>query len=293
MKKGIKFLILAVAFCAGFFGAKMDDLGQKEATEEIAAVESAATAVAFDYSEVPPYDGTHAWYDVNDDVPFLTEEDMAFTGQFYNDLDKLGRTQVAFGCLGRETMPEENEDRGDISSIHPSGWAKAQSWERCHLIAWSLSAENANPGNLITGTHYLNYDSMRPLEEETMQYIYNTGNHVLYMSEPIYKGDELVARGVHMVARSVEDNGDGLSFNVYCFNVTPGAEIDYNTGIVTTGEQAKQDARLYVINKRSKVFHYPSCDGAKEMSKYNREEVTATRSELTSQGYTPCGSCEP
>jgi DNA-entry nuclease len=96
-----------------------------------------------------------------------------------------------------------------------------------------------------------------------------------------------------MVARSVEDNGDGISFNVYCFNVTPGAEIDYNTGIVTTGEQAKQDARLYVINKRSKVFHYPSCDGAKEMSKYNREEVTATRSELTSQGYTPCGSCEP
>jgi len=213
--------------------------------------------------------------------------------EFYNDLDKLGRTQVAFGCLGRETMPEENEDRGDISSVHPSGWAKAQSWERCHLIAWSLSAENANPGNLITGTHYLNYDSMRPLEEETMHYIYNTGNHVLYLSEPIYKGDELVARGVHMVARSVEDNGAGLSFNVYCFNVTPGAEIDYNTGIVTTGEQAAQDARLYVINKRSKVFHYPSCDGAKEMSEHNREEVTATRKELTSQGYTPCGSCEP
>lgn len=213
--------------------------------------------------------------------------------EFYNDLDKHGRTQTAYGCIGRDTMPADGEERGDISSIHPSGWAKAQNWERCHLIAWSLSAENANPGNLITGTHYLNYDSMRPLEEETSHYIWSTGNHVLYMSEPVYKGDELVARGVHMVARSVEDNGAGLSFNVYCFNVTPGAAIDYNTGIATTSEQAAQDARLYVINKRSKVFHYPSCDGAKEMSEHNREEVTATRKELTSQGYTPCGSCEP
>ena len=96
-----------------------------------------------------------------------------------------------------------------------------------------------------------------------------------------------------MVARSVEDNGAGLSFNVYCFNVTPGAEIDYNTGIVTTAEQASQDPRLYVVNTRSGVFHYPSCDGAKEISGKNREEVTATRVELTSQGYTPCGACEP
>ena len=213
--------------------------------------------------------------------------------EYYGELDKLGRCTFAYGCLGEETMPAEGTERGDISRIHPSGWAKAQNWERCHLIAWALSDENANERNLVTGTHYLNHDGMRPLEEEVEHYIWNTGNHVLYMSEPIYKGDELIARGVHMVARSVEDNGKGLSFNVYCFNVTPGAAIDYNGGIVTTEEQASQDARLYVINKRSRVFHYPSCDGAKSMSEHNREEVTATRVELTSQGYTPCGACEP
>ena len=213
--------------------------------------------------------------------------------EYYSPLDGLGRCGVAYGCLGRETMPEEDAERGDISSVHPSGWARGQNWERCHLIAWSLSAENDNEGNLITGTHYLNYEGMRPFEEETSRYIWSTGNHVLYMAEPMYAGDELIARGVHMVGRSVEDNGQGLSFNTYCFNVTPGAEIDYKTGVVTTSEQAAQDARLYVINKRSKVFHYPSCDGAKEISEHNREEVTATRLELTSQGYMPCGACEP
>lgn len=213
--------------------------------------------------------------------------------EYYGSLDNLGRCTYAYGCLGEETMPQNGEERGDISSVHPSGWAKAQNWERAHLIAWALSAENANPSNLITGTHYLNYDGMRPLEEETEHYIWNTGNHVLYMVRPWFRDDELVARGVQMTAWSVEDKGEGISFNVYCFNVTPGAEIDYHTGIVTTEEQATQEARLYVINKRSRVFHYPSCEGAQSMSSYNREEVTATRRELTSQGYTPCGYCEP
>ena len=116
---------------------------------------------------------------------------------------------------------------------------------------------------------------------------------MLYMAKPWFSGDELVARGVQIIARSVEDDGRGISCNVYCFNVTPDASIDYKTGIVTTKEQAAQEPRLYVINKRSRVFHYPSCDGAKSMSPHNREEVTATRVELTSQGYIPCGYCEP
>ena len=213
--------------------------------------------------------------------------------EYYGSLDDLGRCTYAYGLLGEETMPQDGQERGDISSIHPSGWAKAQNWERCHLIAWALSAENANPSNLVTGTHYLNYDGMRPLEEEVEHYIWDTGNHVLYFVKPWFSSDELVCRGVQMTAWSVEDKGEGISFNVYCFNVTPGAEIDYKTGIVTTGEQAAQEARLYVINKRSKVFHYPTCEGAQSMSSYNREEVTATRVELTSQGYTPCGACEP
>ena len=213
--------------------------------------------------------------------------------EYYGKLDDLGRCTYAYGLLGDETMPQEGQERGDISSVHPSGWAKAQNWERCHLIAWALSAENANPSNLVTGTHYLNYDGMRPLEEEVEHYIWDTGNHVLYYVKPWFRDDELVARGVQMTARSVEDKGEGISFNVYCFNVTPGAEIDYKTGIVTTEEQAAQDARVYVINTRSGVFHYPTCDGVKEMSEHNKKTVTATRTELTSQGYTPCGACEP
>ena len=271
-----------------------------------------------DRDDLPKFSGNH-YVEMNGGVPEFPEEVYTRAGlirdgdkwktegnlfgtvdsnkistyEFYNSLDSLGRCRAAYGCIGRETMPEENAERGDISSVHPSGWAKGQGWERCHLIAWSLSAENANEGNLVTGTHYMNYDGMRPFEEETSHYIWSTGNHVLYLSEPLYKGNELVPRGVHMAARSVEDNGAGLSFNVYCFNVTPGADIDYNTGIVTTAEQAAQDARLYVVNTRSKVFHYPSCDGAREISKKNREEVTATRVELTSQGFTPCGACEP
>ena len=190
-------------------------------------------------------------------------------------------------------MPADGTTRGDISRIHPSGWAKAQNWERCHLIAWALSDENDNERNLVTGTHYMNHDGMRPLEEEVEHYIWNTGNHVLYMSRPLFRGNELIARGVQMTAWSCEDQGKGISFNVYCFNVTPGAEINYVNGVVTTEEQASQDARDYVINTRSGVFHYPTCEGAQSIYKKNRREVHTTRKELTDQGYIPCGYCEP
>ena len=266
-------------------------------------------AAAIDAEHLPGYDGHH-YVKVNGNVPEFPDDvykraslkkdgdryktDGKLTPyEYYGSLDGLGRCTCACGCLGEETMPAEGQERGDISSVHPSGWAKAQNWERCHLIAWALSAENDNPSNLITGTHYLNYDGMRPLEEKVEHYIWDTGNHVLYMALPWFSGDELVARGVQLIARSVEDNGAGISFNVYCFNVIPDASIDYNTGIVTTKEQAAQEARLYVINKRSGVFHYPSCEGAQSMSQHNREEVTATRVELTSKGYVPCGLCEP
>ncbi len=271
-----------------------------------------------DAASLPEYNGQH-YVKVNGNVPVFPDDVYERAGlikdrdswktkgnllgtidsnkltpyEYYGSLDTLDRCTYAYGLLGKETMPEEGTERGDISSVHPSGWAKAQNWERCHLIAWALSAENANPSNLITGTHYLNYDGMRPLEEEVEHYIWNTGNHVLYMARPWFSGDELVARGVQMTAWSVEDKGEGISFNVYCFNVTPNAEIDYKTGIVTTEEQAAQDARVYIINTRSGVFHYPTCDGVKEMSEHNKKEVTATRKELTDQGYTPCGYCEP
>ena len=306
-------VVLILICCLCFFAVKYCAVRNKDSSgaerQRSTAVEAgpaasddgAGNVAVIDPDDLPEYDGHH-YVTVNGNVPEFPDDVTAkaydASGrpapyEYYGSLDDQGRCTAAYGCLGEETMPQEGMERGDISLIHPSGWAKAQNWERCHLIAWALSAEDANPCNLMTGTHYLNYDSMRPLEEEVEHYIWNTGNHVLYMVRPWFSGDELVARGVQMTARSVEDGGKGISFNVYCFNVTPNASIDYMTGIVTTEEQAAQEARLYVINKRSRVFHYPSCDGAKSMSPHNREEVTATRVELTSQGYIPCGYCEP
>ena len=317
-------VFLLCLFAVKHFGIRAktaDDTGPQNVSVDAgpeAADTDAGDTAALDAGNLPEYDGHH-YVTVSGNLPefpddvygraslikdgdsyktdgnlFGTVDSRKLTPyEYYGSLDELGRCTCAYGCLGAETMPEEGQERGEISSVHPSGWAKGQSWERCHLIAWALSAENDNPGNLITGTHYLNYDGMRPFEEEVEHYIWDTGNHVLYMAVPWFSGDELVARGVQLTARSVEDNGEGISFNVYCFNVTPNASIDYMTGIVTTEEQAAQEPRLYVINKRSGVFHYPSCEGAQSMSPYNREEVTATRVELTSQGYTPCGYCEP
>ncbi len=299
-----------------------DNAGNQNGEENTSGNElvsdSSGDVAGLDPNALPEYNGSH-YVTVNGNIPAFPEEVYTKAGlvsengkwktegskvgridsnklvpyEFYGELDSLGRCTVAYGCLGEETMPASGVERGDISKIHPSGWARAQNWERCHLIAWALSDENANERNLVTGTHYLNHDGMRPLEEEVEHYIWNTGNHVLYMSKPIFSGKELVPRGVQMTVWSCEDQGKGMAFNVYCFNVTPGAEINYVNGVVTTQEQAGQEARLYVVNTRSGVFHYPSCDGAKSIYKKNRKEVTATRKELTDQGYIPCGYCEP
>lgn len=318
-------LVLLLVAAGRFYFAKKETAQTQQSQQSVSAPAAPASQdgnageiASIDPAALPEYDG-HYFVIVNGNVPefpddvyakaslikdgdkYETEGNLLGTVdsnkltpyEYYGELDDLGRCTVAYGCLGSETMPQEGEERGDISGIHPSGWARGQDWERCHLIAWALGAENANPGNLVTGTHYMNYDGMRPLEELAEHYIWSTGDHVLYMAKPWFSGDELVPRGVQLCMRSVEDNGKGLSMNVYCFNVTPGASIDYTTGIVTTAEQASQAPRLYVINKRSRIFHYPSCEGAQTMSPHNREEVTATRVEMTAQGYTPCGYCEP
>ena len=173
-------------------------------------------------------------------TPVFTDTEMsrATDGAFesYSPLDALGRCGAALACVGRETMPTTK--RGDISEIHPTGWRQRfydfvdqeALYNRCHLIARSLSGEDANAQNLITGTRYMNTQGMLPFEEDTVAYIRKTGNHVLYRATPIFEGDNLVARGVHLEARSVEDEGAGISFNVYCYNVQPGVNIDYATG---------------------------------------------------------------
>lgn len=187
--------------------------------------------------EVPIYNG-QAYVEVNGNVPYFTEDEYV-TESFeqYSELDDLGRCGVAYACLSKETMP--TRERGEIGMIKPSGWQTVKYpeiiedrylYNRCHLIAWCLSGENANEQNLITGTRYMNVDGMLPFEEEVARYLDDSDNHVLYRATPVFEGNNLVASGVLLEAYSVEDNGEGICFCVYCFNVQPGIEIDYRTG---------------------------------------------------------------
>lgn len=156
----------------------------------------------------------------------------------YSELDSLGRCGPAFACIGPSMLP--TAERGEIGNVRPSGWQTEKYsfidnggflYNRCHLLAYMLTGENEEPRNLITGTRYMNTEGMLPYETEAASYIYRTGNHVMYRATPVFAGDELVARGVIIEAASVEDHGRGLSFCVFCFNVQPGVEIDYGTGV--------------------------------------------------------------
>ena len=202
---------------------------QPDAPEEPAAVT---------LDTLPGYNGS-PYVELYHGQPSFTEEEKAGTVSWerYAELDLLGRCGPAMACIGRDLMP--TEERGAIGMVKPSGWHTVRYddvvdgkylYNRCHLIGYQLSGENANEQNLITGTRYLNVVGMLPFEDLTADYVQETGNHVLYRVTPVFRGLELVARGVQMEAWSVEDNGAGVCFNVYCYNVQPGVEIDYATG---------------------------------------------------------------
>ena len=201
-------------------------------------------AETYSMENIPPYDGT-PYVVLNDNQPSFTAEDMTDVSyEFYSDLDELGRCGVTEACIGRDLMPTEK--RGDISSVKPTGWVQNQYdfvdgkslWNRCHLIGFQLAGENANECNLITSTRAMNVDGMLPFENLVADYVKETDNHVLYRVTPAFQGTELVARGVQMEAYSVEDSGDGVCFNVFCYNVQPGVEIDYATGDNWLAEEA-------------------------------------------------------
>ena len=191
---------------------------------------------AVSIEDIPAYDG-YSYVVINENVPLFTEEELVEDSyEFYSELDWLGRCGYAMACIGRNLMP--TEDRESISSVKPSGWVQAQYdivegkslYNRCHLIGFQLTGENANENNLITGTRYLNTKGMLPFENMVADYIKETGNHVIYRVTPIYEGDNLVASGVQMEAWSVEDQGESICFHVYVYNVQPGVIIDYATG---------------------------------------------------------------
>ena len=252
-------------------------------------------------SNIPEYSGK-GYVEINGNVPTFTEEEITTESyKKFSDLDSLGRCGMAEACLGPDLLPTQK--RGDIYWIHPTGWHSDKYnfiegenlYNRSHLLAHSLTGEDANEKNLITGTRYMNADVMEPFEDMTTDYIRETKNHVMYRVTPIFEGDNLLANGVHMQGYSVEDKGDGISFNIYCYNVQPGVVIDYATGDnhLADAPQTSEEKQLYVLNKGSKKFHRPDCEGVKDISKKNYAEMEATRSYLIELGYQPCGSCNP
>ena len=260
-----------------------------------------AEPVSATLDSIPLY--TDAPYVVlTDNQPnFAKEELVPASFESYSELDSLGRCGVAYACIGEDLMP--TEERESISSVHPSGWQNAAYdfvdgrylYNRCHLIGFQLAGENANALNLITGTRYLNVQGMLPFENMVADYVKETGNHVLYRVTPIFRGNDLVAQGVEMEAMSVEDDGDGILFHVYCYNVQPGVEIDYATGANNAAAAADDDGvqHTYILNTNSKKFHDPACPLAESIKEKNRDTYKGTRELLIRQGYTACQNCNP
>ena len=296
------------------------------------------TASAFNVADVPAYSG-EPYTAVNNNEPYFTSDNLTTEAfENYSELDALGRCGVAYANVCLETMPTEK--RGSISEVKPTGWHSVKYdnvdgkslYNRCHLIGYQLTAENANQQNLITGTRYLNVDGMLPFENMVADYVKETDNHVLYRVTPIFTGDNLVADGVLMEGYSVEDEGDGICFCVYAYNVQPGITIDYATGdswlssekgnsdsssvgnsavsqsaadksgtqqAAVQTESVKETSALvstgteYILNTNTKKFHYPSCSSVKQMKASNKKEYTGSRDDLIAQGYDPCKKCNP
>ena len=265
-----------------------------------------AHVISYTLEEIPDYAGT-VYVVLNENEPDFPEEDFT-TNSFetYSPLDELGRCGTAYANIGTDLMP--TEERGSIGQVKPSGWHTVKYdcvdgkylYNRCHLIGYQLSGENANEENLITGTRYLNVEGMLPFEDQVADYVQETGNHVLYRVTPIFEGDNLLASGVVMEAKSVEDDGAGVCFCVYVYNAQPGVTIDYATGESWLTESQPSETTSsaiaeeeYVLNTSSMKFHLPDCSGVESMSSANRQDYTGTRQELLDQGYSPCGICKP
>lgn len=249
---------------------------------------------------IPAFSG-EPYVVINDNQPEFTEKELVTEAyEFFSELDALNRCGYAMACIGRELMP--TEERGEIGQVRPSGWKTVKYefvdgkylYNRCHLIGFQLTGENANERNLITGTRYMNTQGMLPFENQVADYVKETGNHVIYRVTPVYDGNNLVARGVQMEARSVEDDGKGICFNIYVYNSQPGVKINYADGESALDDTVMQgEIANYILNTGSKKFHLESCPNAQAIKDKNRENYRGVRDLLIAQGYSPCGECDP
>ncbi len=259
-------------------------------------------------NDVPEFDGETAYVVIKNNVPDFTDKDLVTESyEKYAELDSLGRCGVAIACVGKDIMP--TEDRGSIGQVKPSGWHTVKYdnvdgkylYNRCHLIGYQLTGENANECNLITGTRFLNIDGMLPFENMVADYVKESGNHVIYRITPIFDGNNLLARGVQLEAKSVEDNGEGISFNVYAYNAQPGIAINYTTGESAFGSiapdndnsEVSNDASTeeYVLNTNSKKIHLPNCKSVEDIKEENKEVTMKSKDELIASGYSECKNC--
>lgn len=273
-------------------------------------VSSNVPAAPVSLDQIPSFSGVPS-VEINGNMPFFDgSEDTSRAFEQYSALDALSRCGVAYANIGTELMP--TEPRGKIGMIKPSGWHTVKYagidgnylYNRCHLIGFQLAGENANPNNLITGTRYMNTEGMLPYENMVADYVKRSGNHVLYRVTPIFSGDNLLADGVLMEAKSVEDND--LIFCIFCYNVQPQITINYADGTSQgpefTGSNQKGSANpssdrasgiSYVINTNSNKFHLGSCPSVNSMKEKNKKVTTESREMLISQGYEPCKQCNP
>ena len=258
----------------------------------------------FDYDAIPEYSGNE-YATVNNNTPFFTEEEkVTYAYAMYGELDDFGRCTVAMAALNKSLMP--SEDREDISSVYPTGWKQATYdcisgkylYNRSHLIGFQLTGENALETNLITGTRYLN-EAMIPFENMVAAYLKETNNHVMYRATPIFIGDNLLASGVLLEAYSVEDEGDGICFNVFLYNVQPGVTLNYATGASYESGKAPSvpdgsegtESTSYVINKNNGKIHKSDCAYAIKMSEANKLTTSKSLDDLIAEGYTKAGCC--
>ena len=272
-------------------------------------------SVIISFTSCATQDVNETYTILNNNVPQFVESEITTVAfENYSELDELGRCGVAFACLGEEIMP--TEERGAIGQIKPSGWQMAKYdivdgkylYNRCHLIGYQLSDENANEKNLITGTRYMNVDGMLPFENMVADYIKETKNHVMYRVTPVFEGDNLLAKGVKMEAFSVEDEGKGVSFNVFVNNIQPGIEINYLDGtsklkseneFEKEPEQEKQKIQnenndtIYILNTNTMKFHNEECSSVKDIKPQNKETFNGTKAWLMDNEYSPCGVCNP
>ena len=290
--------ILMLTACSEFESIEQTVSKEKETTTQYTEIAQSESVSAVEPYTVYPYTV------INNNVPEFEKTDYTKSFEKYGKLDSLGRCTSCIANIGTDLMP--TEERGAIGSVKPTGWQVAKYsnidgrylYNRCHLIGYQLSAENANSNNLITGTRYLNIEGMLPFESKVATYVKTTSNHVLYRVTPIFKDDELVARGVQMEAYSIEDDGEGVKFNVYCYNVQPDIEIDYKTGNSKyVGNEAEAfdngEKQKYIVNIKTKKFHKEDCSSAKKIKSENKKAYTGYKENLVKNGYSPCSQCNP